>query len=279
MRDTVEVFCDESADEKKRRVFAFAGVIGSEDVWAQLITKWLARTNGIPFHANHCDSDRGAYATRLHVENKALYRDLVTFVAESGLGGWAFVIDLAAQQEVFPGSLDLAYYRGLVELLTALRNFGRYNTVRVRFTFDSRAESEHNARMLFNTIHSEGNEFKEWISPEVSFVSSRAEPRLQVADLFAREAMKTYDNRFGHQQKRRAPRKSWLALRDTGRFHIDAIGCDYLLNLKANMSRLQEITGMQTGDYLEWLRQHGNQHNVTNQLRYMASKGPSPANA
>ena len=57
----LSVFGDESSDEKKQRVFAVAGVIGSEEMWNAIEPRWVSRTGGIPFHANNCDSDQGDY--------------------------------------------------------------------------------------------------------------------------------------------------------------------------------------------------------------------------
>src|SRR5438876_11140851 len=87
----LSVYGDESSDERQQRVFAVAGLIGSEEMWERLEAQWLERTHGIPFHANNCDSDRGDYENTPHKENKALYRDLTTLLSDSGLGGWGFV--------------------------------------------------------------------------------------------------------------------------------------------------------------------------------------------
>ncbi len=63
----LSVFGDESADETQQRVFAVAGVIGSEGAWAELEAKWVTRNGGIPFHAADCESghgDGGAFSAR-----------------------------------------------------------------------------------------------------------------------------------------------------------------------------------------------------------------------
>ncbi len=96
------VYGDESMDETKQRVCAVAGVVGVEFAWLRLESLWVNRTNGIPFHANHCDSDFGDYTNTPHAENKALYRDLSIMLANSGLGGFGMAIDLAAHRREFP---------------------------------------------------------------------------------------------------------------------------------------------------------------------------------
>jgi len=134
----LSVFGDERVDETKQRVFAVAGVIGAEQTWEQLEAKWVSRTNGIPFHANDCDSDWGDYANTPHAENKALYRDLATMLAGSRLGGWGIAIDLIAQRRVFPEAPDIAYYKGFIEVVEAMKNSASNNHEAVNFTFDMR---------------------------------------------------------------------------------------------------------------------------------------------
>ena len=53
---------DESLDETQDRVCAVAGVVGAVEQWERIEPVWVERTNGIPFHANDCDSDHGDYA-------------------------------------------------------------------------------------------------------------------------------------------------------------------------------------------------------------------------
>ncbi len=263
----LSVYGDESADEKKQRVFAVAGVIGSDEMWAALETKWTARTGGISFHANDCDSDRGDYAGIPHSENKALYRDLTTMLAESGLGGWGFAIDLAAQRRIFPDAPDIAYYRCFVEVIGAMKNCAAYNHETVRFTFDTRGESEHNAGMLYGMFR-ESSEWKDYVFPEIAFACSREHPKVQVADLFARETMKALDNYIG--PIKRPARRSWLALRETGRFHIDVVSIDWFEDLKRKMATLEEACGMSGEEYAMWLKQHRLVHSTTNMFRYLA---------
>jgi len=262
----LSVFGDDSSDETKERVFAVGGVIGTEELWRNLEAGWLIRTEGIPFHAKDCDSDFGDYKDAPHKQNKALYRDLTIMLAKSGLGGWAFIIDLLAQRRLFPGSPDIAYYRCFVEVLRAMRNCAVNNRDTVRFTFDMRRESEYNAGLLY-AMFRESPEYNQVMFPEVSFACSREQPRLQAADLFAHEAMKTYDNRFG--PVRRPVRKSWLALKKTDRFHLEAIGEDWFVDLKNRMADLEKSTGQSKADYLAWLKQHRLQHCTSNLFRYI----------
>lgn len=81
----LSVFGDESADETTQRVFAVAGVVGTDEMWATLEAAWLESTGGIPFHAKDCESDQADYAHTAHEDNLNLYRDLTLLLAKSGL--------------------------------------------------------------------------------------------------------------------------------------------------------------------------------------------------
>jgi hypothetical protein len=247
-------------------VFAVAGIIGADETWDRLEAQWVARTGGVPFHANHCDSDQGDYASTSHSENKALYRDLAIMLAQSGLGGYGFAINLAAQRRIFPDGPDIAYYKCFIEVVGAMKTCAANNRETVKFSFDTRQESEHNAGILYGMFR-EAPEWKDHTFSELSFLCSREHPKVQAADLFARETMKAADTAFGHNK--REARKSWLTLRETDRFHIEAIGAQWFENLKRQMPALDEVTGMSATDYREWLKKHRLHHCTTTMFRYM----------
>jgi hypothetical protein len=235
-------------------------------MWAETQAKWTARTGPIPFHANDCDSDHGNYAGNSHEANKNLYRDLTIILVESNLAGWAFAMDLAARNRVFPNAPPIIYYRCLIEVVQAMRNCAANNRETVRFIFDKRRESEYNTGLLYAML-TEEPEWNKYIFPEISFVSSREEPGLQIADLFSREAMKTWDNRFG--PVKRPVRKSWTALRQTGRFHINAVSDEWFIDLKKQLPIIDEVTGVSEAKYVRWLKDNGRQHSITSLFLYM----------
>ncbi|MDQ3565343.1 MAG: DUF3800 domain-containing protein [Pseudomonadota bacterium] len=255
---------DESSDETRQRVFAVGGVIGSEETWCELEAKWVARTGGVPFHANKCDSDQGDYAKTTHADNKALYRELTILLAESGLGGWGFAIDLSAQRKVFPDAPDIAYYKCFLEVVQAMKNCAATNGATARFTFDMRRESEYNTGLLYNMAMTD---WKEHMFSSIAFECSRDNTGVQVADLFTRETMKALDNIVG--PVKRPTRKSWLALHDTGRFHIDVVADAWFESLKGQMPMLEEQTGMSSAGYADWLKTNNLQDSTTNLFRYM----------
>jgi hypothetical protein len=94
------MYGDESADETKTRVFAVAGVLGTEDEWQLAMREWLRRTRGLPFHAKECESNYGKDKQQ-HDNDLALYKDLTEILAASYLVGFAVALDLQNQAEFF----------------------------------------------------------------------------------------------------------------------------------------------------------------------------------
>lgn len=261
----LSVFGDESADASMQRVFAIAGVIGSDKQWDDLEIKWESRTSGIPFHATDCDSDRGSFSDKSHDENKSLYRDLSIMLAESGLGGYGFSIDLNAQRQVFPEAPDIAYYRCFIEVILAMTRCAASNSETVRFTFDMRREGEYNTGLLYDMM-TKNPQLKERCASSIAFECSKENSRLQIGDLFAREVMKMADRIVTKDE--RPPRKSWLALSNSGNFHAEIVSIDWFQDLKVKMPILSASSGISREGYLQWLTEKHQQHNITNLFLY-----------
>lgn len=130
-----------------------------------------------------------------------------------------------------------------------------------------RPEGEHNTGLLY-AMAKHTKDWNHYLDSEIGFACSKTHTRVQVADLFARETMKSLDNQIG--PKKRPPRKSWACLRETDRFHADAFGKEWFLSLKANMPELEKGTGMSMRDYAEWLRKTKRMiDNISNRFDYM----------
>lgn len=261
------VYGDDSMDEKKERVCAVAGVIGTILGWRDLERKWLVRTGGIPFHANDCDSDHGDYETTSHEENKALYKDLAILMAESHVRGIGIAIDLMAMRRVFPEAEDISYYRAFLRVMDVMQDCAMRNGDVAEFTFDMRLESEHNVGLLYGSARENEPSWRPYLADKISFEFSRKNPRLQVADLLAREAMKALDNKIG--PKKRDTRKSWIALGDTGRFEIEAYSDDWFNDLRKHYPELEKKVGFRSQDYLNWLAERKRIHNITNLIMFI----------
>lgn len=269
------VYGDESLDATQSRVCAVAGVIGTEEMWENLEAKWTARNGGIPFHATDCESDRGDYAPKdrkdsdkKHKENKDLYRELTILVAESGLGGFASSQDLAAQRKAFPSPYEPPlYYQGFMDVLEAMRNAADNRGQMAELTFDSRIGTEFNATEIYAYLQESGLYWRERLARKLSFVSSREEPRIQIADLFAHEAMKELDNEVG--PTKRVTRKSWECLKRTGNFRIEKLGEEYFSDPRMQPQTLLKALGFKDGDFNEWRERKRLPYGYTSFLRFL----------
>ncbi|MGD0631215.1 MAG: hypothetical protein ABR987_17945 [Terracidiphilus sp.] len=269
------VYGDESMDEKKERVCAVAAVVGTQEQWEAIEGKWVERSAGIPFHANNCDSDQGDYEGKEHKDNKALYRDLAVMLAASGLHGFSVAIDLIAQAKVLPGvdPSDLrskTYYIAFSEVLQGLTNFSQIREDVAELTFDSRIGSEHNAALLYANIRELEPNCTAHLAPRLIFDSSKTNPRLQMADLFAREAMKALDNVIGPVQRKM--RKSWKALEDTGRFVVAPYSTEWFSYFVGEMTLEDAQMGFDREEYKNWLGDR--QENLTAFIEYTKLRFP-----
>jgi hypothetical protein len=268
------VYGDESMDETKQRVCALAGVVGSGDAWRDLEAKWITRTGDIPFHANDCESDHGDYkGDERHQENQDLYRDLTILLAESGLWGIGVALDLAALRMALPNATDIAYYRAFWQVIDTVEGYASDKGEMAELTFDSRVESDYNATILYGNIREIHPEWKTTLASKLSFESCRANPRIQVADLLARESMKALDNVVGPQK--RAVRKSWQALMDTRRFEIHAYSTEFFKNMKIGLDRDRVKIEKRADEYHAWLKDKRRQDNTTNLFVFLGTTGHS----
>jgi len=261
------VYGDESLDGSQSRVCAVAGVIGTEEMWRDLEPKWVERNGGVPFHATDCEPAQSDYEGRDKSETKALYKELTALVAESGLGGYASTQDLAAQRRAFPSPYEPPlYYQGFMDVLEAMRNAADNRGEIAELTFDSRLGDEFNATEIYSYLQESGLYWRERLASKLSFESSRANPRIQIADLFAHEAMKELDN---HLPPNDRTRQSWERLKSTGRFFIEKFGEEYFSNPRMKPKTLLKALGFKDGDFDEWRERNRLPNCYTSYLRFL----------
>ena len=261
------VYGDDSSDEKRERVTAIGIVLGSGGMWSAFEPKWIARNGGVPFHAKDCESDQGDYRDTPHADNKALYRDLVTMLAESGLGGLGVAIDLTVQREIFPNALDFMYYKAFVEMLPYVSRFAASKDRIAKFTFDISTENEYNAALLYSYFRENEPEMSKHFASEISFGYAKDSARLQVADLMAFEAMKALDNIIGPVKRKR--RGSWAALQSTSRFETLAFSRDWFVDYKNHYADLEKLVGFNVKDYERWLTEKKRHDDVSNRFHFI----------
>lgn len=272
----LSAFGDESADESKQRVFCVAAIVAPEESWNDLKAAWVDRIGPIPFHATDCDSDHGDYANTSHAENKVLYKDLAQILARGDARGYARVVGLQAYNEHFPGSpRDMTYYWNFLHVVHHLSKFSiSISSPQIDFTFDSRKESDGNAGYLYS-IFANSPDFIDSVASKVSFECSKKKPEIQMADLFAREAMKELDRDF--VLPRRERRKSLQCLLDSNRFQVEIYDDEYFRDFKAKFSEIETISGMSKAEYAKWLSERGDGEkaapdNERNRMRYLQWK-------
>jgi Protein of unknown function (DUF3800) len=188
------VYGDESYDEKKGKVFAVAGLFGRESEWSELKERWLEISNGEEVHAN-----------TLEVSDKDKYKRLVMALAQSKIWGWGAVMSLEDYNKIYEQpTKNLPYYFCFAKVMEHFAHYARVIIPqdRVQFTFDRNLETQYNATYIYEYM----TRLPEWkdreiVSDEISF-SSRKNPKIQAADLWARELMKDGERRFFHDSLR-----------------------------------------------------------------------------
>jgi hypothetical protein len=264
----VHVYGDDGADEKREKAISVAVVGGLEEMWQELEEKWIARCNGIPFHAKDCESDRGEYEGMPHELNKATYRDLTTLLAASRVGGIAIAIDIVAQRKIFPNALRIAYYRAFAETVERAASLAEYAGEVAELTFDISTENEYNARLIYSSIRESDARLARWLHPRISFVSARHSPRIQTADLLAYEAWKALDHTVGEVKRKRG---SWMALRETKRFETISYTEEWFSDLRKHIQsgEAEKVAGFNEDCYKKWLLGRNRQHNLSNLFTFI----------
>lgn len=161
---------------------------------------------------------------------------------------------------------DWAYYKCLSDVIgEATRTARKFNgdpskedDVRLEFTFDSRLESNGTAGTLYSMMANHPDWRDSGIfDTKITFESGRREPRLEMADLLAREAMKELDRQLTNAP--RPKRGSRVALEATGKFHFVDRRRKYWDNLKALVEKPEATELMR--EYDGWLLRTGKVQN------------------
>lgn len=269
---TFHSYGDDSADSLCERSFAVAAVIAPEEIWSSLEAAWVLRNCHFPFHATDCDSDGGIYRHRDHEQNKKLYRDCITLLAESGAFGFAYVIDMAGRAEFFSDTdKELHYHWCYQRLIYRMAEFfGRRGISKIRFSFDNRLDVVTNAKAAYSLMVADDDfPYRNLLEEKVEFLCSTEHPRIQIGDLYAREVMKHLDNMVG--PVKREERKSFTALRVSGRFDAQFFMREAWEDKRRKFEEIQKRAGFTFQEYEEWLKQKGRADNIGNRFEFLAS--------
>ena len=251
------IFGDESADGNAEVVFAVAGLVALDSQWDQTVDRWLQITNGEDFHATDWQHHHGPES----------YEELVQVIRSSGLYGWGVAIDLASFRAEFPGlTQDYAYHKCFIEVADRLIKLSAEHGYKdLRFTFDGR-QGQGTTGLLYDYISSQ-NEWVDLLSfaDGIAF-DNRKNPRIQMADLLARETMRGCE----HALRNATYRKSFVALASSdSRIQFDFLMGEYFSQWREGLRDLEKTTGIYANEYWAWIKKQNMQDNLNSRIKYL----------
>jgi hypothetical protein len=260
------VYGDESHDELEQRVYAVAGLMGTQEEWDRVKLIWVARTGEKPFHAVDCESDQGDYRGLPHEDNQKLYVDLLNILAESAIEGYGMDLEIGAYRAYHGGNFQ--HLHCFEKVVRHFCDRGINLNKKVKFTFHTNLKIEADATSLYHLmVNSDETKLSTCMDDEVSFASNK-KVEIQVACLWARECMKHVDNLIG--PKYRETRISMQVLLDTGRFECAVLPKKYWKDFRiAIMKKGNHHGGLNPDDYKKWRIAHRLVDNTRNKIRYI----------
>jgi len=271
----LHAYLDESHDAKTERVFAVAAVFGSDEQWAGLKAKWLARAGACVFHAADCEAGRKAFAGRSREDNQALYADLVRILADSHLIGFGSVMDLKGYNEFFPDRpREIPYFRCFRDVVAQCGEWTAQCVPRDMLTvhIDRRFETDYNAKVLFSYFVTTPEwEHGKFLNPEMD-IADRFKIGIQVADLYVREVMKHFENQLSPEP--RPTRRSMRTLLASKRFGADFHTREFFESFHGQFDRLAEEAGVSAIEYEQWLLRTGQADSMSSRNRYLIETTP-----
>ena len=254
--DNLKVFGDESFDEKGQRVSAVAALIGTEKEWVHLVEKWTETTGGREFHAAEWETEYANHPDKeKHKENRRIYAELTKLIVESGLRGFGVAFDIASCREHFPAvNSEEGFYKCFADIVNACGSLAITEKRKIEeFTMDNRKGKEYNAGLIYQYFMQRPEWQREniFLTSKLSF-DNRSNPRIQIADLVARETMKFLDNYVG--PVRRVMRGSLKALATANqRIQFTAYEGPYFKSWRDQMGELEKSSGTNIQEYAKWL--------------------------
>jgi hypothetical protein len=252
------IFGDESADQKAQIVFAVAALVGPDSVWDSAVGEWIKVTEGKEFHAAEWESHHG----------RESYLQLARVVQSSGLRGQGVAIDLPAFRAAFPDlkTQDYAYHKCFIEVVDKLIKVSAEQGYKeLKFTFDGR-QGQGTTGLLYDSITAQ----KGWadaffFADEISF-GNRKNPRIQIADMVARETMRG----FLCARENVEPKEPLRILGHADkRIWFDFLVEDYFSQWRDGLRELEKTTGLYADEYFAWIERKSMQDNLYSRIQYM----------
>lgn len=252
------VFGDESADEKAKIVFAVAALVGADSVWDSAVSEWISVTEGREFHAAEWEHEWG----------RDSYVQLARVIQSSGLRGQGVAIDLCAFRGAFPDlkTQDYAYHKCFIEVVDRLVKISAEQGYKdLNFTFDGR-QGQGTTGLLYECLRTQ----REWadalsFAENISF-ANRKNPRIQMADLVARETM----NGFLSTVNNGPYRQAFKCLGSSEqRIWFNFLLEDYFSQWRDHLPELERATGLYSHEYFAWIKRKNMQDNLNSRIMYM----------
>lgn len=259
---------DESADEKKQRVYAVGGLFGDKSDWNTFEENWKRRMGGLVFHASDCEAGKGDFEQFDSRGNLKLYAELAKLIAESRLIGCTVAVSIPAYRELIAPLTDKEPYYlcfHTVVLSLALRSGACIPQDRIEFIFDRNHQIAHNASALYDYVinnKTDNFEYRKLMEDKLGF-ATRKEVGIQAADLVAREGMKLLDNRHSNRPTRLATQTLQACKRVQFRV-FDRGWCEGFVRRSKDYQ--YDTTG-----YFEWLKENGLTPSLSHKIMYEAT--------
>jgi hypothetical protein len=252
------VFGDESADEKAQITFAVAALIGPDSVWESAVAEWIKITKDEEFHAAEWAFHHG----------HGSYNDLARVIQSSGLRGQGIALDLKEFRAAFPDlkTQDYAYHKCFIEVVDKLVKVSEEQGYRdLKFTFDGR-QGQATTGLLYDSIRAH----PEWsdvfaFAGEISF-GNRKNPRIQMADMVARETMRGFVCALEGSE----PKEPFRILGTADkRIWFDFLVEQYFSQWRDGLRELEKKTGLSAQEYFAWIKRKNMQDNLNSRIRFM----------
>ncbi len=260
------VYGDESHDGKMKRVYAIAGLIGTREQWDVLKAQWLEATGGMEFHSTDCEAGKGDFKDIPENERVRLHRKLAAIIANSGIKGFGYAIDIEGFRKVAPKSIpkNAPYYNCFAGVVRYLARVARPK--QVEFIFHQQIEVQYNAGHIYNFLVTKKGweKYTTHMKGIVAFAPS-TEPEIQVADLVARETMKDCLYYLSDREYRNI---SFRSLVDSGRFYFVNYTGESFASFSALYVDPDECAIIQR-EYEEWRTKKRCQDNDENRIKFL----------
>ncbi len=264
----LSVYADDSSDAKRDRIFAIAGIMGTQEQWDTIEIDWRTCTKGKIFHATDCESGHGDYKGISEEDRHNEYKELTKILSKSMLSGFGAIVNIPDYKSCTLHDLKNAPYFHC--FLSVVLHFVKWTRLiipqqTVKFVFDINPEIEYSAGYLYDYLikRPKYKEYTQYMHKQLGFSTSE-EVGIQVADLFSHEAMKYCDNLY-FAEKKRYTRKSISELFITDRFKLRYYEKNYFENLE---NRHKNALRIYRERYSQWLKKHKRQDNAVNRLTF-----------